>query len=63
MRNYIKNLEEEVSTKSEELLEKTRLLRKYQDEEEELNKMVANERKLSEKLKVEAEAQILERMR
>jgi hypothetical protein len=33
MRRYIKSLEEEVSTKSEELVEKNRLLRKFESEE------------------------------
>ena len=42
MRKYIKNLEEEVDTKSGELLEKRKLLRKFEDEEEELNRMIAN---------------------
>ena len=47
MRTYIKSLEEEVSTKSEQLLEKKKMLRKFEEEEEELNKMVSNERNLS----------------
>lgn len=44
MRKYIKSLQEEVGDKSRELLEKNRLLRKYEDEEEELNGMVQSER-------------------
>ena len=42
MRKYIKNLEEEVSTRSEDLIEKNRLLRKFESEEEELNRMISN---------------------
>ena len=51
MRTYIKSLEEEVSTKSEELIQKKKLLRKFEEEEEELNRMVSNERNLSERIK------------
>ena len=47
MRKYIKSLEEEVTTKSEEIIGKTRLLRKYEDEENELNRMIEIERRNS----------------
>ena len=63
MRTYIKSLEEEVSTKSEQLIDKKKLLRKYQEEEDELNRMISNERNLSERIKKQSEAQIMERMR
>ncbi len=45
MRKYIRNLEEEVATKTKEVMEKNKLLRKFEDEEDELNRMIENERK------------------
>jgi hypothetical protein len=45
MRKYIKSLEDEVATKSKEVMEKNKLLRKFEDEEDELNRMIESERK------------------